>query len=546
MLFGVELDPEGGTFVHADLVFLNGSIVTVDNANPTAEAVATLGGRITFVGSAEDSRSAVGPRTRVIDLAGRALLPGLNDNHNHPMSFGEMLSSIDGSPGAAPSLAALQAAFRDAATGSRKDAAWLIARGYDDTRLDIHRHPSRYELDEATGNRPAMLVRTCGHMSVVNSAALQTAGITSTTPDPVGGRIERDVSGEATGLLQETAQELVRAHIAPPTISHIKANLRAAGEKFLSYGITSVGEAAISTSDQLAAYQELAREGELPTRVFTMMLIDDTLDAMTSLGLRTGFGDEWLRIGPAKVFQDGSGGGRTAAMTVDYRNDPGNRGITIYDQAGLNERFTRANAAGFQMAAHAIGDLAITMILDAYETALTANPRQDARPRIEHCGMCTLDHLARMKRMGVLAIPQPSFIYYLGDSYIENFTPEQLALSYPGRSWIDHGIIAAGSSDVPVVSADPFVNLRSAVTRLTQDGQKMGPGQGVTIDEAIRMFTLNGAYASFEESIKGSITVGKLADLTVLDRDPRLVEPEELHTLRAELTIIDGIVMFER
>jgi predicted amidohydrolase YtcJ len=224
---------------------------------------------------------------------------------------------------------------------------------------------------------------------------------------------------------------------------------------------------------------------------------------------------------------------------------PANRGITIYDQAGLNERFTRANAAGFQMAAHAIGDLAITMILDGYETAFAAQPRSNARPRIEHCGICTPEHLERMRRLGVLAIPQPSFIYFLGDSYIENFTERQLALSYPGRAWIDHGIIAAGSSDVPVVSADPFINLRSAVTRLTQDGQKMGPEQGVTVDEAIRMFTINGAYASFEEAIKGSITPGKLADFAVLDRDPRSIAPEELHTLRAELTVVGGRVVYE-
>jgi predicted amidohydrolase YtcJ len=197
------------------------------------------------------------------------------------------------------------------------------------------------------------------------------------------------------------------------------------------------------------------------------------------------------------------------------------------------------------MAAHAIGDLSITMILDAYETALTAHPRSDARPRIEHCGICTPAHLERMRRLGVLAIPQPSFIYYLGDSYIENFTSEQLSLSYPGRAWIDHGIVAAGSSDAPVVSADPFVNLRSAITRLTQDGQRMGPDQGVTVDEAIRMFTLNGAYASFEEHLKGSIIEGKLADLVVLDRDPRQVAPVELHTLRAEMTVIDGRVVYE-
>lgn len=529
--------------MHADLVFLNGAVITVDDRLPSAEAVATLHGRIAFVGSTADARAAIGPATRVIDLAGRALLPGFNDNHNHPMSFGEALTSIDASPTAAPTLDALQQAFREAARHAGD--SWLIARGYDDTRLDIHRHPTRFELDEATGARPAVLVRTCGHLCVANSAALLLAGVTHDTPDPSGGKIDRDQSGEPTGLLRETAQRLVRDLIPPPGVAHIKEHLRAAGQRFLSYGITSVGEAAISRSDHLAAYQELAREGELPMRVFTMMLIDDTLDAMESLGMRTGLGDAWLRIGPAKVFQDGSGGGRTAAMTTDYRNDPGNRGITIYDQDGLNQRFTRANAAGFQMAAHAIGDLAITMILDAYETALIAHPRANARPRIEHCGICTPEHLARMKQLGVLAIPQPSFIYYLGDSYIENFTPEQLALSYPGRAWIDHGIVAAGSSDVPVVSANPFINLRSAVTRLTQDGQLMGPGQGVTIDEAIRMFTINGAYASFEEKIKGSITPGKLADLVVLDRDPRTVAPEELHTLRAEMTVIDGRIVYE-
>lgn len=529
----------------ADLVFLNGPIITVDDRNPTAEAVAVLGNRISRVGSAEAVRAEIGPATRVVDLGGRALLPGLNDNHNHPISLGQTLRSIDASPAAAPTLAALQRAFRQAAARGDGRDGWLVGRGYDDTRLDVHRHPTRYELDEATGGRPALLVRTCGHLAVANSAALGLAGITRDTADPSGGQIDRDEHGEPVGLLREAAIRLVRDLIPPSTRAEMKDDLRAAGRRFLGYGITSVGEASIRTSDEFAAYEELARDGELPVRVFTMMIIDDTLDSLEGLGLQTGFGDARLRIGPAKLFQDGSGGGRTAAMTVDYRNDPGNRGITIYDQHDLNERLTRANAAGFQMAAHAIGDRAITMVLDAYETSLAAHPRPDHRARIEHCGMCTPVHLDRMRRLGVLAIPQPSFIYYLGDSYIENFTPEQLALSYPGRAWIDHGIVAAGSSDAPVVSADPFVNLRSAVTRLTQDGQRMGPEQGVTVEEAIRMFTLNGAYASFEEHLKGSITEGKLADLVVFDRDPRDVPPEELHTLRAEMTVVDGTVVHE-
>lgn len=528
----------------ADVIFRNGPIITVDPKMPNPEAVAVQGNRITRVGTLETVLAEAGPATKTIDLAGRALLPGLNDNHTHPISFGQGMSQIDASPDAAPTLGMLHDAFGERAR-SQPDG-WLLGRGYDDSRLDVHRHPTRYELDEATGNRPAFLVRTCGHLAVANSAALRLAGVTGDTSDPVGGRIDRDSHGEPTGLLRETAMRLVSDHIPAPTVCDMKDYLRAAGKRFNEFGITSVGEAAVSNSRQFSAYQELAKTGELPMRTFTMMLIDDTLDDLAHLGIQTGFGDAWFRVGPAKVFQDGSGGGRTAAMSVDYRNDPGNRGITIYSQDELNERFTRANAAGFQMAAHAIGDRAISMILTAYETALAIDPRPDARPRIEHCGMCTPEHLRRMNAIGALAIPQPSFIYFLGDSYIENFTEEQLAMSYPGRSWFDAGIMAVGSSDVPVVSCDPFLNLRSAVTRLTRDGQKMGPDQGVTIEQAIRMFTIHGAYASFEESIKGSITEGKLADLTVLSADPRTVAPEDLHTLRADLTMIDGRVVFER
>ncbi len=327
----------------ADFIFRNGPIITVDPATAQAEAVAVQGNRITRAGSLEDVLAETGAGTKTIDLDGRALLPGLNDNHTHPISFGQGLSQIDASPGAAPTLASIQNAFRKRA--SQQSNGWLIARGYDDTRLDVHRHPTRYELDEATGDRPAWLVRTCGHLGVANSAALKAAGITRETLDPLGGQIDRDQHGEPVGLLRETAMKLISAQIPAPTTADMKGFLRAAGKRFNEYGITSVGEAAVSNSQQFSAYQELARSGELPMRAFTMMLIDDTLDDLAHLGIQTGFGDAWFRVGPAKVFQDGSGGGRTAAMTTEYRNDPGNKGITIYDQDGLNERFTRANAA---------------------------------------------------------------------------------------------------------------------------------------------------------------------------------------------------------
>jgi predicted amidohydrolase YtcJ len=531
----------------ADLVFLNGTVITVDDSQPGAEAVAVIGNRIARVGTTAEVREEVGPETRVLDLAGRTLLPGFNDNHTHPISYGLGLSLIDARPAAVPTLAGLQDAFRAAAatTPTSVRDGWLLARGYDDSRLDVRRHPTRQELDAATGNRPAFLTRTCGHLGVANSAALARAGITRNTPDPEGGQIDRDAHGEPTGLLRETAMRLVYGQFPPRTRAELKDALRAAGERFLAYGITSVGEASIRTSDELAAYQDLAADSELPVRVFTMMLIDDTLEALASLGMRTGFGDEWLRIGPAKLFQDGSGGGRTAAMTTDYVNDPGNRGITIYDQEGLNERFARTHAAGFQLAAHAIGDLAITMILDAYEHALTKSPKTDHRFRIEHCGMCTPEIIDRMVEMQIVAVPQPNFIYELGDSYIRNFTAEQLACSYPGRTWFDRGIVAVGSSDVPVVDCNVLRNLRSAVTRLTATGQLMGPGQGVTIDEALVMFTRHGAFASFEEGSKGTIAPGKLADFVVLSDDPRFIPAEDLDSLTVDMTVVDGRTVFE-
>jgi predicted amidohydrolase YtcJ len=533
----------------ADIVFVNGTVIPIDPAVAAArpEAVAVHGNTVSAVGTNAEMRSLAGPTTRVVDLSGRALLPGINDNHTHPMSYGESLGQIDATPDAAPTLGHLQRAFAAAresgGVGRRGD--WLLGRGYDDIRLDVQRHPTRWDLDQATGDRPALLVRTCGHLAVANSAALRLAGIDDSRLDPTGGQIDRNDAGEPTGVLRERAIALVREHIPAPTKAEIKTNLRAAGARFLRYGITSVGEASIRTSTEFAAYEELARDGELPMRTFTMMLIDDTLDALASVGLMTGFGDARLRIGPAKLFQDGSGGGRTAAMSTDYRNDPGNRGITIYDQEGLDERFARAHAAGFQLAAHAIGDRAIKMIVTAYERAHARIPRTDTRPRIEHCGLCTPELLDRMVKLGAVAIPQPAFAYYLGDSYIRNFSAEQLALAYPARAWIDRGIVAAGSSDVPVVPCDPWINIRAAVTRGTRDGQVMGPEQKVTIDEALVMFTQNGAYCSFEENLKGSITPGKLADLIVVDRDPRTVAPMDLNTIRTEMTILDGRIVYE-
>ncbi len=525
-------------------IYTGGSILTSNPAQPRVEAVLVSGHLIRAADTLEAVRAIAPPSTETVDLGESALLPAFNDNHTHPIPFGASLSQVDASPRAVSRLDEILAAFRSRHVEDQSDS-WLAGRGYDDTRLDIQRHPTRDELDSVSADRPMLLVRTCGHLGVANTAALRLAGITDTTPDPQGGQIDRDTHGRATGLLRETALKLVQRVIPAPTAAEMRQHIQAAGDVFLSQGITSAADASITRSDQLAAYQSLAHTGDLPFRVYTMHLIDEQLDTLRSLGIQTGFGDEWLRIGPAKLFQDGSGGGRTAGMFDHYVDQPDNYGITYYEQAELNERFAAAHAAGFQLAAHAIGDRAITMILDAYEHALGADSPTDHRARIEHCGMCTPDILNRLRDLGVFAAPQPTFVHYLGDSYLRNFTERQLTLAYPLNAFQQDGIPFSLSSDVPVTPCDSMVNLYAATTRKTLDSDDMAPGQAITIESALRAYTAGGAYGSFEGHIKGTIEPGKLADLVILSDDPTASGPEALPDIRIQRTILHGETVFE-
>jgi hypothetical protein len=519
-------------------IYTGGPILTSTPERPRVEAVLVSGHLIRAVGTLDEVRAIAGPGAETVHLDGACLHPAFNDNHTHPISFGESLSQVDASPRAVSRLDEILDAYRD--RHRQQPDGWLEGRGYDDTRLDIQRHPTRDELDTVTADRPMLLVRTCGHLGVANSAALAAAGITDATPNPQGGEIDRDEHGRATGLLRETALKLVQRVIPRPTVEDMRRYLVAAGREFNRQGITSVVEASVTRPEQLAAYQSLARDGELTIRAYTMQLIDETLDTMRSLGVQTGFGDEWVRIGPAKLFQDGSGGGRTAAMFDAYPGQPENYGITYYDQEELNERFAAAHAAGFQLAAHAIGDRAITMILDAYAHALGGDAGKDLRPRVEHCGMCTPEILTKLVHLKAFAAPQPTFVHYLGDSYLRNFTERQLALAYPLDAFQQEGIPFSLSSDVPVTPPDSMVNLHAAVTRKTQDGDDLAPGQAITIESALRAYTAGGAYGSFEEGIKGQIAPGMLADMVILSQDPTAIAAEALLEVDVLRTILHG------
>jgi predicted amidohydrolase YtcJ len=428
----------------------------------------------------------------------------------------------------------------------RPRGTWIVGRGYDQARLEEQRHPTRHDLDAIAPDHPVLLIRACHHIGVANSRALALAGIAAATPDPDGGTIDRDEHGEPTGVLRETAFEQVRVAVGEPTEEQISEALVLGGQVFLASGVTSAVEAGISRPEQLRAYQRLRREGRLPIRSYLMMLIDETLDDLVALGVRTGLGDEWLRIGPAKLFSDGSIGGRTARMRRPYEGQADNVGLWMMPEEDLKTKVRRAHSAGFQVGIHAIGDAAIDLVLDAYEEAMRNEPRPDPRHRIEHCSIVDDATIARIARLGVIPVPGTSFLYHFRDAYIQNLGYDRLRYTYGMASFARHGVYAAASTDAPVVPTSATIGLQTMMTRRDVSGAEVWPEETVSLDEALRAYTVYGAYASFEETIKGRLAPGMLGDVTVFETDLRAVAPNELGSVQIDDTIADGQIAYAR
>jgi predicted amidohydrolase YtcJ len=296
----------------------------------------------------------------------------------------------------------------------------------------------------------------------------------------------------------------------------------------------------------MRAYIDLRNEGKLPVRTYLMMMIDEMLDHMVALGIRTGFGDAWLRIGPAKFFLDGSIGGRTARMSQPYEGETDNVGLWMDDPEAMKARFVRAHKAGFQCCAHAIGDAAITLLLDAYEQALAEDPRPDHRHRIEHCSIIDLEMVQRIKRVGAVPIPGTSFLHAFQNAYIQNLGMDRIRYAYGMNTFYEHGIVAAASTDAPVVSTSATIGLQTMMTRLSEEGEPLWSEEAISLEEAVRAYSYNGAYASFEEGIKGTLAPGMLGDAVVFETDISKVEPENVGSVRVDLTVVDGRVVYDR
>lgn len=535
-----------------ELLLVNGNVLTMNPARPRATAVAVSGDRVAGV-YASDPRPRPGT---VIDLKGATLLPGFHDAHNHMIGFGLGLTEVD------LRVTSLDELYRRIAERAARtpEGEWITGSGYDQTKTGGH--PHRDALDRAAPGRRVWLKHTSGHMCVVSTPVLGDLGITdSEVPVIDGGRVTVDDAGRPTGLLEERAQELVGRLTRPYALAILADAVGGAGQVYLSEGITSVTEAGVGggwvghSPVELAAYQAARDAGALRVRAELMVASevlhplgahpDDGLDIGLDLGIRTGFGDDWLRVGAMKIFADGSLVARTAAMTSDYDGDPGNRGYLQADAAGLTRRIVTAHRSGWQVAAHAIGDHAIDVVLSAFASALDAYPRADPRHRIEHFAAARPDQVELAAGRGIVAVPQGRFVTELGDGMLASVGPSRAAWLYRQRSLLDAGLVLPGSSDRPVVRGTPLLGVHDMVNRRTASGAPFNEAEAVTALEALRAYTWGSAYASRAEHAKGSIEAGKLADFAVLSEDPTAVDPSRIAGLEVIATIVGGEIRYD-
>lgn len=531
----------------ADTIFVNGKVITVDAKNRVCEAVAVAGNRICYVGSSGEAEALADSKTEVVDLAGRSLLPGFVDSHCHAGTHGFSQLQVPCSPKDVCSIRDIQDRIKRSAA-SIPPEQWILGRGYNHFALEEKRHPTRWDLDTVAPDHKVFLVRTCGHIAVANSRVLKEFGIERNTPDPSGGRIERDGNGEPTGVLYEQAALDIRMK-TQPSVEDMEKGLRIMNRDFLSLGITSAHDASGLYPDEISAFQRGVSQGWIDVRLYLMFRVTGEAnqlgERLLQTGLLTGFGNDRLRIGPYKIMLDGAGSGGSAAMRQAYPHDPEEFGITYLTQEDLDAKILKAHRAGYQVAIHAIGDRAVEMALTGYERALCQVPRKNHRHRIEHCGFLDDAMLNKVRDLGIVPALGLPFLYEIGDAYHSIYGHDRLGCIYPLRSLLDRGIPAALSSDAPVIHPNPMHGIYFALTHKTKTGKVIAPHESVDLMRVIRAYTWNGAYASFEENIKGSLETGKLADLVVLSRDILNAAPEEIIDIKADLTMVNGKILHQ-
>ncbi|HKS76689.1 MAG TPA: amidohydrolase [Terriglobales bacterium] len=524
-----------------ELILYNANVWTVNADQPRAEAIAISGGRFLAIGSNDEVLALAAGRARKIDIGGNTILPGFIDAHSHPAQAGlDHLRMVDCD---LRSIADILAALRKRAA-QIPSGQWVLGFKYDDTKTSDGRPLSIQDLDGAIPGHPVFVEHRGGHTAWVNSAALRLGKIDDKTPDPPGGKYDHDsVTGKLTGHLRESAKERLQEQIpANFTRDDHREGVKLIAKMMTRTGITSVTDA-FGTTDDLRAYQDARESGDLLLRVYCHIGYQ-FIDQMIAAGVRTGLGDEWVRVGAQKMICDGSISERTARLSQPYIGRQNDFGILVTPEPQLYELARKAHLAGWQLATHANGDVAIDVTLRVYERLQKESPRRDPRYRLEHCTVVNDSLVQRIHDLGAIPTPFSTYVYYHGEK-MKEYGPDRLDHMFALRSFIDAGIRPTQASDYPPGPFEPMMALQSEVTRTDTKGNVWGPKQKISVEEAIRVGTMHGAYASYEENLKGSIQPGKLADVVVLGRDPLKVDPSELINIPIQQTMVGGKWVFE-
>lgn len=531
----------------ADLILLNGNLYTVDNSRPKASALAVIGDRIVAVGTTEEIEAWRGPETKVIDAGGKLVLPGFNDSHLHFVDGSSTLFNVRLKDAKSPDEFAKRISEQSAKIPKGE---WLTGGDWDDQAFERPTLPTRQMIDAATPDRPVFVNRYDGHMALANSYALKLAEVTAKTKAPAGGEIVRDAQGEPTGILKDAAMNLVYSKI-PPMGRDQKLKVLDAGMKHAaSLGVTSVQDMNPSYAD-IATYSYLADKGALTVRIYAAPLETQWQD-QAKLGIGRAFGSSFLRIGALKGYADGSLGSTTAYFFEPYLDAPNTRGLLsdeMHPVSAMRDRLIKADAANLQLCVHAIGDQGISMTLDIFEEIVKTNGARDRRLRIEHAQHLAEKDFARFAKLGVIASMQPYHAIDDGRWADKRIGPERGKRTYAFRTLLDSGVKLAFGTDWFVAPLNPMEGIYAAVTRATLDGKNPNgwfPEQKISVAEAVEAYTMGSAYAEFQENEKGSLTVGKLADLVILSDDIFSIPKEQIKDVKVVKTLLGGKIVYER
>lgn len=524
-------------------LYYGGDVYTVDAARPDAEAVAVRGGRVLAVGSEAECRVALDSDFEEVDLGGRALLPGFIDTHLHPvlMIYFDMNADVRG----VSSIAELQACLRETAVG-KAPGEWIVGLQFDEQALAERRLPTRHDLDAVDADRPVLLIKHDGHMAIANTRAIEVAGVSPETPNPEGGVIDREADGFPAGPFRETAVRFPLDAMPLPDMDAFAAGAAASFGKLAARGITSAG-VILQTDEEGPAAAQGAFDipfmqmllAHVPISLYSLCVARDAAPITAAMGTALHDAAAGHRVGGMKLYADGTFGSCTACMRAPFTDHPDAVGFMTLEEDEIYRRMVAAHTAGMQIAAHAIGDDANRRCINLYKRLLAEYPRADCRHRLEHASLLDPEMIADAAQLGIVVSTQPLFIHSEKDWLHRRLGPARAQYVYPFRALLDGGVRVAGASDTPVESPDVLHAIQCCVTR-----EGFEPQQGITAAEAVRMYTLDAAYAQFEDAVKGSITVGKRADLVVLSANPVRVAPEEIRGIRVEHTIVGGRVVY--